>query len=66
MAVERVLGLDGQPPADAGLHLTESLLTPDAAIVRLEQAGVRIFTGEAPAVATPRHRFDRIRAATLT
>ena len=42
VATERVLGLDGQAPAAGGLHLPETLVSPDAAIARFEQFGVRI------------------------
>jgi hypothetical protein len=42
VATERVLGLDGQAPAAGGLHLPETLISPDAAIARFEQFGVRI------------------------
>ncbi|MPZ58208.1 MAG: hypothetical protein GEU91_17285 [Rhizobiales bacterium] len=49
VATERVLGLDGQPPAAGGLHLPETLVPPDAAIARFAQFGVRIVTEEAQA-----------------
>jgi hypothetical protein len=42
VATERVLGLDGRPPAAGGLYLPETLVSPDAAIARFEQFGVRI------------------------
>ena len=44
VATERVLGLDGQAPAAGGLHLPATLVSPDAAIARFEQFGVRIIT----------------------
>jgi hypothetical protein len=42
VAAERVLGLDGRPPAPGGLYLPETLVSPDAAVARFEQFGVRI------------------------
>ncbi|HEV7371544.1 hypothetical protein [Arenibaculum sp.] len=42
-AAERVLGLDGRPPAAGGLYLPETLLDADAAIARFERTGVRIL-----------------------
>jgi hypothetical protein len=45
VATERVLGFDGQAPAAGGLHLPETLVSPDAAIARFEQFGVRIENG---------------------
>ena len=50
VAIEPVLGLDGQAPAAGGLHLPETLVSPAAAIARFEQFGVRIVTeeGQAP------------------
>jgi TrkA-N domain len=44
VAIERIFGLDGQVPAAGGLYLPETLVTPDAAISRLEQFGVKIST----------------------
>jgi hypothetical protein len=44
IAIERVLGLDGHPAADGGVYLPETLVSPDAAITRLNQFGVQIFT----------------------
>jgi len=50
VAAERVLGLDGRAPAPGGLHLPETLLSPDAAIARFEQFGVRITSEEESAL----------------
>lgn len=44
VALERVLGLDGQPPAAPGLHSIETLLDPAEAVARYQRAGVRIVT----------------------
>jgi hypothetical protein len=44
VATERVLGLNGQAPATGGLYLPATLASPDAAIARFEQFGVRIVT----------------------
>jgi hypothetical protein len=41
---ERVLGLDGLTLPAGGLYLPETLVTPDAAIARFEQSGMRITT----------------------
>jgi hypothetical protein len=45
-AVERVLGLDGRAPAPGGLYLPETLMSPDAAIARYAEFGVRIAMEE--------------------
>lgn len=42
VTAERVLGLDGGPPASGGLHLPETLVEPATAVTRFEQFGVRI------------------------
>lgn len=42
VAIERVLGLDGRPPAEGGVHLPETLLVVEAAIACFEQFGVQI------------------------
>ena len=42
MAIERVLGLDGRPPAPGGLYVPETLLSADQAVARLEQFGVQL------------------------
>ena len=42
VATERVLGLDGRSPAPGGLYLPETLVSPDPAVARLEQFGVRV------------------------
>lgn len=47
IAAERVLGLDGNSPAEGGLYLPETLVAPDAAVKRLEDFGVHVeFKGE--------------------
>lgn len=43
LSIERILGWDGNPPAEGGIQLPETLLPVDAAIARMEQFGVRIF-----------------------
>lgn len=43
LVMESILGLNNQPPAQGGLHLPETLVSPDAAISRLEQFGVQII-----------------------
>jgi hypothetical protein len=42
VVTERVLGLDGHPPAAAGLHSPETIVRPEPAIARFKQFGVRI------------------------
>lgn len=42
VAIERILGLDGQSSADGGVLLPEMLVSPDAAIKRLKDFGVAI------------------------
>ena len=42
VATERVLGLDGKAPAAGGLHLPETLVSPEAAIARFAQFGVSV------------------------
>jgi hypothetical protein len=49
VVAERVLGLDGLPLPAGGLALPETLVTPEAAIARFEQFGVRITTETDPA-----------------
>jgi hypothetical protein len=39
MLLERLTGLDGQPPAPAGLYFPYQLLEPAAYFARLEQSG---------------------------
>jgi hypothetical protein len=45
-ATERVLGLDGQSPADGGIHLPETLIQPDDAINHFKEFGVNITHSE--------------------
>lgn len=42
VAAERLLGLDGQPPAAAALYFPETLLSPEAAVARYAAAGLQI------------------------
>lgn len=42
VTIERILGLDGDPPAIGGLHLPETILSPEKAIARFKQFGVQI------------------------
>lgn len=49
VVAERVLGLDGLKLPAGGLALPETLVTPEAAIARFEQFGVRITTETDPA-----------------
>lgn len=42
IALERVLGLDGRPPIQAGVYGPENLMAPADFIARLEQAGVNV------------------------
>lgn len=42
IAIERVLGLDGLPPIEGGLHSPVTIVSPDVATARLEAFGVRI------------------------
>lgn len=44
VSTERILGLDGKPPAKGGLYLPETLVQADAAIERFKQFGVSIQT----------------------
>lgn len=44
VAIERILGLDGKPAAVGGVYSPETLVTVDAAVARLEQFGVRIYS----------------------
>ncbi|MGL4963897.1 MAG: saccharopine dehydrogenase NADP-binding domain-containing protein [Inquilinus sp.] len=44
VVAERLLGLDGLPLPAGGLALPETLVTPEVAIARFEQLGVRIST----------------------
>jgi hypothetical protein len=44
VTIERILGLDGDPPADGGIHLPETLLSPKKAIARFKQFGVQILS----------------------
>ncbi|MDI4234204.1 NAD(P)-dependent oxidoreductase [Bradyrhizobium sp. Arg237L] len=48
MVLERCLGLDGQPPAPAGLYFPCQLLEPARYQTRLEEIGGRILALEAP------------------
>lgn len=42
IAIERVLGLDGMPKTDNGLHGPETLVAPEVALKRLADFGVRV------------------------
>jgi hypothetical protein len=44
VSMERILGLDGDPPAPGGIHLPETLLSPEKAIARFKQFGVQILS----------------------
>lgn len=46
LSVERILGLDGQPPAAGGLYSPETLVAPAAAMARAAEFGVRVITSE--------------------
>ncbi|WP_405078774.1 hypothetical protein ACI48J_14035 [Paenibacillus chitinolyticus] len=46
VAVERILGLDGSPPAAGGVHFPETLLNEQHVRNRFEQFGVRLFPFE--------------------
>ncbi|TYP69154.1 saccharopine dehydrogenase NADP-binding domain-containing protein [Paenibacillus methanolicus] len=43
VAMERILGWNGDPPAAEGIHFPDTLVPVNAAIARFEQFGVRIF-----------------------
>ena len=47
MVLERLTGLDGNPPTPAGLYFPYQLLDPTAYFARLEQIGGKILTLEA-------------------
>ncbi|AEI41897.1 hypothetical protein [Paenibacillus mucilaginosus] len=42
VSIERILGLDGKPPAEGAVYLPETLVSTDAAIERFTDFGVRI------------------------
>ena len=42
IGAERLLGLDGEPPAEGGLVFPESAIDPDRALARLRAFGVHI------------------------
>lgn len=44
VTIERILGLDGNPPASGGIHLPETLLSLEKAIARFKQFGVEILS----------------------
>lgn len=56
IAIERVLGLDGLPPIEGGLHSPVTVVSPDHAIARLEAFGVRISS--IPADSMPIYAVD--------
>jgi hypothetical protein len=49
IGAERILGLDGQPAPQAGLHFPEAVIDPRKAISRLREFGVHIETAPLPA-----------------
>ncbi|ATF13290.1 hypothetical protein HPY28_01435 [Brevibacillus sp. HB1.2] len=44
LSIERILGWDGNPPADGGVYLPDTLLPIDTAIARIKDFGVQITT----------------------
>lgn len=48
LLAERVLGLDGQPPTIAGLHMPDTVLDPAATVTRLRALGVTVETTAMP------------------
>jgi len=48
MVLERLVGLDGDPPTPAGLYLPYQLLEPTTYLARLKQMGGMILTLEVP------------------
>jgi len=48
MVLERLVGLDGDPPTPAGLYFPYQLLEPTTYLARLKQMGGMILTLEAP------------------
>ncbi|MFS0916484.1 hypothetical protein [Brevibacillus sp. 179-C 1.1 NHS] len=44
LAIERILGWDGKPPAVGGVYLPDTLLPIDAAIARIKDFGIQIKT----------------------
>ena len=48
MILERLIGLDGDPPTSPGLYFPHQLLDPAAYFARLKQTGGEVLTLEAP------------------
>ncbi|MFE0557511.1 hypothetical protein ACFW1P_16540 [Paenibacillus sp. NPDC058910] len=46
LSVERILGLDGLPPAPGGFYLPETLVLADSVMARLEQFRIQIIVEE--------------------
>lgn len=46
VAIENILGWNGRPPAEGGIHLPETLVPVDAAIARIQDFGVTISETE--------------------